>query len=117
MKHLFGLVFFSLLLACTETISEPTHKINSSEMAEIIAEISLSENLVFQDSEFSTQAGFDEIMKKHKTSPLLFKQNYEYYLSKGDELSSILKQSQEIIKTKDAKFNAFLKSNGLQKLK
>ncbi len=98
---IFRFLCFFLMFACNQTINEPKNLLSQEVIANIIAEISLSENILFVDTNFDTKASFKLTMKKYNCNTDTFKESYTYYLSRPELLNDILSEAKQIILEKE----------------
>lgn len=95
-------VFFSLLItSCSQLIDEPKNLIPKDKMAEIIAELTLNEELGILDPDKTNPENATRYtLKKFNIKGDDFSESYKYYIATED-LEKILDKAQKIILEKD----------------
>lgn len=96
---LFGLMF--LTIACSSPVSEPKNLIPEDKMAELIADLTISDQMSAfnQNGNMETQTIF--ILKKYGVTSRQYAASYQYYLAAPSKITKIYDNAQKIIKDKD----------------
>lgn len=95
MKYFF-LILLCFVVCCKDSIQKPQGLIAKSVMAEVIAELSMNDQVILFDETGNVEAGTKFILQKYKVSAEEFMESYKYYVAKK-QMISILSDSQEIL--------------------
>lgn len=104
--HYLFLMFF--LISCSELVQPPKKLLPKDQMAEIIAELALTDQLNNYIPGTNTENAARFVLKEQKIKAADFNESYEYYLATG-ELDKILDDAQEIILDKDPKAAEYIR--------
>lgn len=96
------------LMGCSELIQPPKKLLPKDQMANIIAELALTDQLNNYIPGTNTENAARFVLKEQKIKAADFTESYKYYLATG-ELDKILDNAQQIILDKDPKAADFIK--------
>ena len=102
MRTFFFAILVLVLYSCGEVINEPKNLLEQSKMAEIIAELSINDQLASVTNNYNPDAQTRNTFKKLNTKPQDFVDSYKYYIAKN-KMKNIYVDAQEIILNKDPK--------------
>ncbi len=96
---LLGLMLFTI--SCSSPVSEPKNLIPEDEMAALIADFTISDQMSSfnQNGNMETQTIF--ILKKYGVTSRQYTASYQYYLAAPGKIAKIYDNAQKIIKDKD----------------
>lgn len=100
-------IFF---ISCSEiqVVSKPDHLLSKKEMAEIIAELALSDQMGWLNPKGDMEANAQFILKEKKVQAKHFLESYNYYLASPRVMEDILKSAQNLIVDKDPKLKPLI---------
>ena len=103
MKRLIYLfVFFSFFVACSKYVDKPKNLIDKKVMTEIIAELSINDQVSYLYPGKNLESGTRYILQSKNVKPDDFVASYEYYVA-TQKLQGIIEDAQQIILDKDPK--------------
>ncbi len=102
----FVLVFF-FIMSCSGTIDKPKNLISKNVMAEILADIALSEQAIFIYPDKNLESGTLFVLQQHKVKAEDFVESYKYYLV-SKKLKNIVDDAKTIILEKDPKAEKYI---------
>lgn len=102
MKKFFLAFIILMLYSCGEVINKPKNLLEKKQMAEIIAELSINDQLASVTNNYNPDAQTRNTFKKLNAKPQDFIDSYKYYIAKN-KMKSIYIDAQEIILNKDPK--------------
>ena len=86
---------------------------SKDKMAEVIAELAISDQLSIVDSGFNLNNQTIYVFQKAKVKPVDFSESYTYYVARG-KMDQILDEAQKIIIKKDPKAKAYIDKNNAE---
>lgn len=109
------LLFFILIgfVSCGDIVNKPAHLLSKDKMAEVIAELAISDQLSIVDSGFNLNNQTIYVFQKAKVKPIDFSESYTYYVARG-KMDQILDEAQKIIIKKDPKAKAYIDKNNAE---
>lgn len=110
MKKL-GLLFLLLFaIACQKSgaVDQPKNLIPPDQMATIIAEFAVSEQVSYQSSGGNLETISRYVLASHKVSATAFQESYNYYIASPRVLEKILVKAQQIVAEKDPKAKSYI---------
>jgi len=107
MKRLVLFCLFGFFLSCSDYVERPANLLSEDEIAEIVAEITIQEELLRVTQNSNMENATRLVLQKYKVSAADFTASYKYHGS-SRKLESILEESQEIIKKRHPKAEAFI---------
>ncbi|MCS4303191.1 MULTISPECIES: DUF4296 domain-containing protein [Chryseobacterium] len=108
MKKMILVFVFLGLFSCSDYIDKPKNLVDQDVMAEVIADLIVTDqaNFMFQDK--NMEAGTRFILKSHKVKPSDFVESFKYYVIK-EEMEDIANEAQQILLKKDPKADKYVK--------
>ena len=94
------LIFFTLIISCSELIDPPKNLIEKDKMSQIIAEFALNDQINTYIPGTNIEDATRLALKQKNIKSADFLESYKYYTATGD-LETILNNAQEIILQKD----------------
>ncbi|MEG1591242.1 DUF4296 domain-containing protein [Chryseobacterium sp.] len=110
MKKLFFIFILTSLFSCNEYIDKPKNLIGKTEMAEIIADLAINDQVIFLYPKSNLESGTRFILKNHKVKNEDFIASYRYYIIK-QKMKGIVDDAQKIIIEKDPKSEKKIKGD------
>ncbi len=112
-----SLIFFvfTLLLSCSDYVERPAKLLGEDQMAEIIAELTIQEEVLRSKPKSNMENATRLVLNKHKVSAANFTASYKFYAT-SRKLEGILAEAQEIIKESHPKAATYIE-NELKKNK
>ena len=110
MKKLFFIFILTSLFSCNEYIDKPKNLIGKTEMAEIIADLAINDQVIFLYPKSNLESGTRFILKKHQVKNEDFLASYRYYIIK-QKMKGIVEDAQKIIIEKDPKSEKKIKGD------
>lgn len=101
---LFVLMFFS----CSSPINKPKNLVPEDTMAEIIADLALTDQMSFLNAAGNMETQTVFLFNKYGVTSRQFSDSYKYYLADPDSLEKIFSEAQENIKQKDPEAEAYI---------
>lgn len=110
MKKLFFIFILTSLFSCNEYIDKPKNLIGKTEMAEIIADLAINDQVIFLYPKTNLESGTRFILKNHQVKNEDFLASYRYYIIK-QKMKGIVEDAQKIIIEKDPKSEKKIKGD------
>lgn len=114
MKKILGIFLVLMVFSCTDFVPKPQHLLTEEEMAEVVMELGLNENIARYDTHPNTEARTEAVFKKLNVRPQDFTESMTYYTATGN-LQDIYQDAAEFLKEKYpeevAKAEEFQKKN------
>lgn len=110
MKKLFFIFILTALFSCNEYIDKPKNLIGKTEMAEIIADLAINDQVIFLYPKTNLESGTRFILKNHQVKNEDFLASYRYYIIK-QKMKGIVEDAQKIIIEKDPKSEKKIKGD------
>lgn len=104
-------LFVLMLCACSSPINKPKNLVPEDTMAEIIAELALSDQMSFLNASGNMQTQTLFLFNKYGITSKQFSDSYKYYLADPGSLEKIFDEAQENIKEKDPEAKAYIEKN------
>jgi len=114
-KMIFAFVLM-MMFSCNEYIDRPENLIPKDKMAQIIADLSINDQVIYLYPGTNLESGTRFILKSHKVENKDFVESYRYYLVK-DKMTDIVEEAQKIIIEKDPKSEKKIKGTMEEELK
>jgi len=109
MSRLIGFFMFLFLVSCSEYIDKPKNLLDTDKMSEIMADLSINDQVSNTYQGKNLESGTRYILKNHHVKADDFVESYKYYVAKG-KMNKIVDDAQEILLEKDPKAKDFVKS-------
>ncbi len=100
MKKLTLLLFYCLMVSCSQLIDEPKNLVPKDKMADLVAEFAMNDQLISVNSSAHLEDATRITLQQYKISARAFIDSYKYYTATGD-VGKILNNAQEIVLNKD----------------
>lgn len=107
MRKILPFCLFFLSLSCSDYVDRPANLLSEDKISEIVAEITIQEELLRVTQNSNMEDATRLVLQKYKVSAADFTASYKYYGS-SRKLDAILAESQEIIKERHPKAEAFI---------
>lgn len=110
MKKL-GLLFILLFaVSCQKSgaVDKPKNLIEPDQMATIIAEFAVSEQVNYQSKGGDLETTSRYVLASQKVTATEFQESYNYYIASPRVLEKILVQAQQIVAEKDPKAKSYI---------
>ena len=115
MKKLIFIFVMLCMFSCGDYIDKPKNLIEPDKMAEILADLSITDQAVIIYPNKNLEAGTRFVLKTHNIKSQDFIDSFKYYVVK-DKMKDIAEDAQKIIVKKDPKADQYiqdkLKKNG-----
>ncbi|WP_179469797.1 DUF4296 domain-containing protein [Chryseobacterium sp. H1D6B] len=108
MKKLIGLFILMFLFSCSDYIDKPKNLVSKSDMAEIMADLAVSDQATFMFPSSNLESGTRFVLKTHNVKPNDFVESYKYYVVKED-MNDIADEAKKILLKKDPKAEKYVK--------
>ncbi|MCU7614331.1 DUF4296 domain-containing protein [Chryseobacterium sp. GMJ5] len=108
MKKMMAGFLLIILVSCAQYIDKPKNLIDKSTMSELIAELSLNDQVVFMYRGKNLESGTRYVLKAHQVKPEDFVESYKYYVV-TKKMNDIVDDAQKIILEKDPKADKYVK--------
>ncbi|MBA5246961.1 DUF4296 domain-containing protein [Marnyiella aurantia] len=115
MKQFLFFCTFTFFLACSDYVERPGKLLDEDTMSEIIAEMTVQEELLRLNPKSNMENATRFVLKKHEISAADFTASYKYYAT-SRKLQGILTEAQNIIKNSHPKADTYIE-NELKKIK
>lgn len=102
------LLFFATACQKSGVVDEPKNLIPQDQMARIIAEFAVSEQVSYQTSAGNLETISRYVLASEKVSASAFQESYNYYIASPRELEKILLEAQQIVVDKDPKAKSYI---------
>lgn len=110
MKKLIFVFVLMCMFSCNEYIDKPNNLIDKTKMSEIIADLSINDQVIFSYPNTNLESGTRFILKSHNVKTEDFVASYKYYIVK-QKMTGILNDAQKIIIEKDPKSEKKIKGD------
>ncbi len=107
MKKILFLFWLTALVSCGDVINQPKNLLSQDQMAEVIAELAVNDQLSMLTPNFKMSEQTTYIFNKEKIKAKDFTESYKYYLAKG-KMDKILDQAQKDIVKMDPKAKEYI---------
>jgi len=104
------LVFIFVMLcmfSCGDYIDKPKNLIEPDAMAEILADLALTDQAIMTYQNKNLEAGTRFVLKTHKVKSEDFVESFKYYVIK-DKMKNIAEDAQKIVVKKDPKAEKYI---------
>jgi hypothetical protein len=108
MKKLICLFTLMFLFSCSDYIDKPKNLVSKKDMAEIMADLAVSDQATFMFPASNLESGTRFVLKTHNVKPNDFVESYKYYVVKED-MNDIADEAQKILLKKDPKADKYVK--------
>ncbi|MBQ0152890.1 MAG: DUF4296 domain-containing protein [Chryseobacterium sp.] len=108
MKRLVGLFVFLFMISCSEYINKPENLVDTTTMAEIMADMAINDQVSFTFINKNLESGTRFILKEHNVKAQDFVDSYKYYVM-TKKMNKIVDKAQEVLLEKDPKAEQFVK--------
>lgn len=102
------LLFFATACQKSGVVDEPKNLIPQDQMARIIAEFAVSEQVSYQTSAGNLETISRYVLASEKVSASAFQESYNYYIASPRVLEKILLEAQQIVVDKDPKAKSYI---------
>jgi hypothetical protein len=109
MRRLICFFMFLFLVSCSEYIDQPKNLLDTETMSEIMADLSINDQVSNTFQGKNLESGTRYILKNHNVKADDFVESYKYYVAKG-KMNKIVDDAQAILLEKDPKAKDFVKS-------
>lgn len=107
MKRLILFLLGLMIIGCAKLIDKPAHLVPKKEMAEILAEFALNEQLTVLADNINLDNSTRYTLQQKKIKGNDFVESYKYYTATGD-IESILEKAQDIVLNQDPKAKIYI---------
>lgn len=104
------LVFIFVMLcmfSCSDYIDKPKNLIEPEKMAEILADLAITDQAVIIYQNKNLEAGTRFVLKTHQVKAENFVESFKYYVAK-DKMKDIAEDAQKIVLKKDPKADKYI---------
>lgn len=108
MKKIIFVFILVCLFSCGDYVNKPENLISKSEMAKILAELSINDQAAFMYQNKNLEAGTRFVLKSHNVKPDDFIESFKYYVVK-QKMNEIAEEAQKIVLEKDPKADKYVK--------
>lgn len=108
MKNWILVFVFLGLFSCSDYIDKPKNLVDQEVMAEVIADLIITDQANFMYQNRNMEAGTRFILKTHHVKPDDFVESFKYYVIK-EEMEGIANDAQQILLRKDPKAEKYVK--------
>lgn len=108
MRRLVSLFALLLLFSCSEYIDKPKNLLDTTTMAEIMADLAINDQISFTYTNKNLESGTRFILKEHQVNAQDFVESYKYYVM-TKKMNKIVDKAQDILLEKDPKAKQFVK--------
>ncbi|PIF43503.1 uncharacterized protein DUF4296 [Chryseobacterium sp. 52] len=108
MKKLVFIFVMLCLFSCGDYIDKPKNMIEPDAMAEIMADLAITDQAVAIYQNKNLEAGTRFVLKTHKVKSEDFIESFKYYVIK-DKMKDIAENAQKIVLKKDPKADKYIK--------
>lgn len=108
-KTVFLLMTALMLWACSSPINKPKNLVAEDTMAEIIAELALTDQMSILNASGNMETQTVFVFKKYGITSKQFNDSYKFYLAEPGSLEDIFDEAQEKLKEKDPDAGAYIK--------
>ncbi|KMQ66348.1 hypothetical protein ACM46_02045 [Chryseobacterium angstadtii] len=109
MKKLVFIFVMLCMFSCGDYIDKPKNLIEPDAMAEILADLAITDQAVIIYQNKNLEAGTRFVLKTHKVKSEDFVESFKYYVVK-DKMKDIADQAKEIILQKDPKADKYIQN-------
>jgi hypothetical protein len=107
MKKLVFIFVTLCMFSCGDYIDKPKNLIEPEKMAEILADLAITDQAVIIYQNKNLEAGTRFILKTHKIKSEDFVESFKYYVVK-DKMKNIAEDAQKIVLKKDPKADKYI---------
>lgn len=108
MKQIRYLLLIFMMVSCSQYAEEPKNLLSQEKMAQILADIAISDEAFRVNSDANIETGTRQVMHQHKVTATDFSESYKYY-SITKEIEGILEDAQKIVRKKHPEAAKFIK--------
>ncbi|CAA7385920.1 DUF4296 domain-containing protein [Chryseobacterium fistulae] len=113
MKKIVLAFFLVCLFSCGDYIDRPKNLLTKEQMAEILADLSINNQVAYMYTNSNLEAGTRFILKNHKVKKDDFIESFRYYVVKN-KMNEIVDEAQKIILKKDPKAEKYVNDRRLK---
>lgn len=106
-KIILFLLVFAMSFSCSELVDKPKKVIDEKNMAYIIADLIIKENLSLIAPKVNMSDEVKFTLKKYKTNADVFSESYKYYIATG-RIEKIYDKAEDLIFEKDPKAKKYI---------
>lgn len=108
MKKLIFIFVMLCMFSCGDYVDKPKNLIEPDVMAEILADLAITDQSIMEYQNKNLEAGTRFVLKSHKVKSEDFIESFKYYVVK-DKMKDIADDAQKIIVKKDPKADQYIK--------
>ena len=108
MKRLIFIFVMLCLFSCGDYIDKPKNLIEPEKMAEILADLAITDQAVIIYQNKNLEEGTRFVLKNHQVKSDDFVESFKYYVVK-DKMKDIAEDAQKIVLKKDPKADKYIK--------
>lgn len=108
MKKTIFIFILLCLFSCQDYIDKPKNLIPKDQMAEILADLAINDQVTYMYPNTNLEAGTRYVLKSHNVKSEDFVESFKYYVVK-QKMQSITEDAQEILLKKDPKADKYMK--------
>lgn len=108
MKQIRYLFLILFMVSCSKYAEEPKNLLSQEKMAQILADIAISDEAFRVNADANIETGTRQVMHQHKVTATDFSESYKYY-SITKEIEGILEKAQTIVRKKHPEAAKFIK--------
>jgi len=107
MKKLVFIFVMLCMFSCSDYIDKPKNLIEPEKMAEILADLAITDQAVIIYQNKNLEAGTRFVLKTHQIKSEDFVESFKYYVVK-DKMKDIAENAQKIVLKKDPKADKYI---------
>jgi hypothetical protein len=107
MKRLIFIFVMLCMFSCGDYIDKPKNLIEPEKMAEILAELAITDQAVIIYQNKNLEEGTRFVLKNHQVKSEDFVESFKYYVVK-DKMKDIAEDAQKIVLKKDPKADKYI---------
>ncbi|MCT2563231.1 DUF4296 domain-containing protein [Chryseobacterium herbae] len=107
MKKVVFILVMLCMFSCGDYIDKPKNLIEPDAMAEILADLALTDQAIMTYQNKNLEAGTRFVLKSHKVKSEDFVESFKYYVIK-DKMKDIAADAQKIVLKKDPKAEKYV---------
>lgn len=108
MKRLIFIFVMLCMFSCGDYIDKPKNLIEPEKMAEILADLAITDQAVIIYQNKNLEEGTRFVLKNHQVKSDDFVESFKYYVVK-DKMKDIAEDAQKIVLKKDPKADKYIK--------
>lgn len=109
MRKLWAAIIVFSFFSCSNLVNEPENLLSEKEMAEILAEFAVNDQLGFTSGNFNLDNATRYTLQKRKVKSQDFIDSYKYYTATG-KIDDIFDDSQEVIMQKSPQSKEYIRT-------